>query len=153
MVFFFNFHSLPIYYVNLNYKEQCTNKICFSKCNCPIVEHHVHTNDPRIDPEKGSGITGFLSLYNVLRVNPLDKRRPWHLGQHVLFLVYIILIYAPLLMIMSLSKYWAPRKVLNVVARNFCLALPGCCLAKHAYHFWGLCNTYYNFTHYFHINI
>ena len=29
--------------------------------------------------------------------------------------------------------YRAPGKGLYVVVRNFCLALPGCCLAKHAY--------------------
>ena len=35
--------------------------------------------------------------------------------------------------------YRAPGKSLYMVARNFCLALPGCCLAKHAYFFRGPC--------------
>ena len=33
-----------------------------------------------------------------------------------------------------------PGKGLYLVARNFCLALPGCCLAKHTYLFRGLCS-------------
>ena len=31
----------------------------------------------------------------------------------------------------------AEKAGMYVVARNFCLALPGCCLAKHAYLFWA----------------
>ena len=39
-------------------------------------------------------------------------------------------------------KYRAPGKGLYVVARNFCLALPGCCLANRAYLFRGLCSVH-----------
>ena len=36
-------------------------------------------------------------------------------------------------------EYRAAKKSLYVVARNFCLALPGCCLAKHTKTFSQLC--------------
>ena len=78
------------------------------KCKCPAVEHHTHANDPKIDPEKASGMgltSGFLSLWNIQRVNPLDERRPRHHWQHVLFLVYNMLIYGPLVLITSFSNY------------------------------------------------
>ena len=35
--------------------------------------------------------------------------------------------------------YRAPGKGLYMVARNFCLSMPGCCLSKYTYLFRGLC--------------
>ena len=75
---------------------------------CCAVEHHGHVNNPKIDPEKASGMglkSGFLSLWNILRVNPLDPWKPHHIGQHFLFFLYITFIYGPLVFIISFSKY------------------------------------------------
>jgi len=58
--------------------------------------------------------SGFLSLWNILRVNPLDPWKPHHIGQHILFFLYIAFIYAPLIFIISSSYSITGRGTMKI---------------------------------------
>ena len=63
------------------------------QCKYSSVEHHPNVNNLQIDPEKVRSMApkaGSYSLFNILRVNPLDPRKRRHIGQHIYFIVYMM---------------------------------------------------------------
>ena len=57
------------------------------------MEHHPNVNNLKIDPEKVRSMApkaGSYSLFNIMRVNPLDPRKGRHIGQHIYFIVYMM---------------------------------------------------------------
>ena len=77
----------------------------------PAVEHHANVNNLEIDPEKIASMApraGSFSLFNILRVNPLDQRKERHLGQHIYFIVYM-LFYGLLNLFFSIGENLCPH--------------------------------------------
>ena len=75
------------------------------------VEHHANVNNLEIDPEKIASMApraGSFSLFNILRVNPLDQRKERHLGQHIYFIVYM-LFYGLLNLFFSIGEKLCPQ--------------------------------------------
>ena len=97
--------------------------------NLPAVEHHPNVNNLQIDPEKIASMApraGSFSLFSILRVNPLDKRKERHLSQHIYFIVYMML-YGFLNLFFSIGKIY-----LHTVSRSH-LIPPFCSLL----HYWS----------------
>ena len=77
----------------------------------PAVEHHANVNNLEIDPEKIASMApraGSFSLFNILRVNPLNQRKERHLGQHIYFIVYM-LFYGLLNLFFSIGEKLCPH--------------------------------------------
>ena len=74
------------------------------------VEHHPHVNNLQIDPEKIANMApraGSYSLFSILRINPLERRKGHHLGQHIYFFLYMMF-YGLLNFIFSIGKTMPP---------------------------------------------
>ena len=112
------FHWIQ-YHLSMIYARNCIyiTCICFSTPTAlnitliPAVEHHPNVNNLQIDPEKIASMApraGSFSLFNILRVNPLDPRKDHHLGQHIYFIVYMMF-YGFLNLFFSFGKKLCPQ--------------------------------------------